>query len=275
MIQCIWIELRKLLYVPYLVVTIFTSVFLMLLSTGATGENNENFTILSLLIHQPENLEMSIDQSALVLWSKGLGSWLFVFIPLVLTFAYIFNLSEERRNCQARFQLIRMSNRRYCQSKVISGILYGGCIFVIAYILFGVLLMCSFPSFFSFPIEEQQEYIKYIYGGSVTNYIVKRFIGVFLNGVEVSIYGIAVSVFFEDKYLLICLPFLISYLRGQMIMKLYMDVVAVQNEKQLAIIEALDSEYLLSINLNIYWFVHLMVVLLLYGILILAFEQKN
>ena len=102
-----------------------------------------------------------------------------MFAPMLLSMGYILLLSEERRNGQIRFHILRSGNWKYCISKVCSGALAGGIVFLIGYALFGLLLVMRFPSVRTFPIEEQEIFLL---GSSIGIVIMKKLIGAFLYG---------------------------------------------------------------------------------------------
>ena len=128
------------------------------------------------LIFQAQQANTDISKSALALWQAGIGGWLVVFAPMLLSMGYILLLSEERRNGQIRFHILRSGNWKYCISKVCSGALAGGIVFLIGYALFGLLLVMRFPSVRTFPIEEQEIFLL---GSSIGIVIMKKLIGAF------------------------------------------------------------------------------------------------
>ena len=51
--------------------------------------------------------DASSQHVALELWRAGIGGWLIVFAPMLLTVGYMISLSGERQNGQIRFALMR------------------------------------------------------------------------------------------------------------------------------------------------------------------------
>ena len=145
----------------------------------------------------------------LLLGVAGIGGWLTVFAPMLLTLGYMISLSGERQNGQIRFALMRSGKLRYCISKVCGGALAGGIISLIGYAVFGLLMVIRFPSLNMLPVEEQEFYLM---GSTLAAEAVKRLIGAFLYGMMGSLFGIGVAIAFRDKYMLICLPFMINYI---------------------------------------------------------------
>ena len=149
MCQMLKAELKKLSFIPYLILSISGIVLLCLSATGETDMSGKQISIFS-LIFQAQQANTDISKSALALWQAGIGGWLVVFAPMLLSMGYILLLSEERRNGQIRFHILRSGNWKYCISKVCSGALAGGIVFLIGYALFGLLLVMRFPSDISY-----------------------------------------------------------------------------------------------------------------------------
>ncbi|MCC8151874.1 MAG: hypothetical protein LIO96_10580 [Lachnospiraceae bacterium] len=271
MFSCIKTELKKLFSVPNILLTASGILVLLLSATGATVDDGSEVSIFAMMISGTQSgYRESIEGSSLWLWRQGTGSWLAVFLPLLLSFGYITLLSSERLNGQLRFLLIRSGNRCYCVSKVISGAVFGGILFLLSYCLFGLLMAAAFPSFSSFPAEEQNFYLNWIFGESIPLYIIKRAAGAFLYGASGSAFGIGVSIFFRDKYMLICLPFLLNYSLRQILLKLEMGAWAAGTEST-PFYEALFPDNLLNVVANPYWFLTLLLTVLVFAGLTVLF----
>ena len=134
MCQMLKAELKKLSFIPYLILSISGIVLLCLSATGETDMSGKQISIFS-LIFQAQQANTDISKSALALWQAGIGVWLVVFAPMLLSMGYILLLSEERRNGQIRFHILRSGNWKYCISKVCSGALAGGIVFLIGHFL--------------------------------------------------------------------------------------------------------------------------------------------
>ena len=89
-----------------------------------------------------------ISMSVPVIWQQGLGSWLALFAPLLVSLGYVVTLSSERQNGQMKFELIRGGNFRYSVSKVVSGALFSGAMFLAGYALFAASAETVFPGLF-------------------------------------------------------------------------------------------------------------------------------
>ena len=145
MLRCTIQELKKNFYLPYILVPVLGTLCLCLTALGDIGGMGERIPVFSLMLnHSVAESEEQITKSVLYLWKEGLGNWLQLFAPLLLTSGYIAQLSDERQSGQVQFQLFWSGNFRYCASKIISGALTGGILLTAGYALYGILL-----SFFS------------------------------------------------------------------------------------------------------------------------------
>ena len=127
------------------------------------------------------------------------------------------------------FLLIRSQNAKYCARKVTAGVLTGGILFITANIVFGLMMLIAFPAYISFSVNEQMMYADWYGTGSmVLIYVVKRLIGSFLYGMAASMFGIGAAIFFRDRYMLLCLPFLLNYIYTQILQRLTLENPAVE-----------------------------------------------
>jgi len=231
--------------------------------------NGKQISIFSLIFQElPANTDVL--KSALSLWQAGIGGWLVVFAPMLLSMGYILLISEERRNGQIRFHILRSGNWKYCISKLCSGALAGGIVFLIGYALFGLLMLVRFPSIRTFSAEEQEILLM---GSSISVVIIKKLIGAFLYGMFGSVFGIGVAIVFRDKYMLVCLPFMINYIYQQILTKMATDAMAAEAYKRLTWIETFQPENIMNISLGWNWFLSVILMLAIYAVLSVIFYR--
>lgn len=262
-------ELKKISFIPYLILSISGIVLLCLSATGETDMSGKQISIFSLMF-QEQQANTDISKSALALWQAGIGGWLVVFAPMLLSMGYILLISEERRNGQIRFHILRSGNWKYCISKLCSGALAGGIVFLIGYALFGLLMLVRFPSIRTFSAEEQEILLM---GSNISVVIIKKLIGVFLYGMFGSVFGIGVAIVFRDKYMLVCLPFMIKYIYQQILAKMAMDAMAAKAYERLTWIETFQPENIMNISLEWNWFLTVILMLAIYAVLSVIFYR--
>lgn len=263
------LEFKKNIYVPYIFIEIIGIIILCLSATGETDMNGKQISIFSLIFQElPANTDVL--KSALSLWQAGIGGWLVVFAPMLLSMGYILLISEERRNGQIRFHILRSGNWKYCISKLCSGALAGGIVFLIGYALFGLLMLVRFPSIRTFSAEEQEILLM---GSSISVVIIKKLIGAFLYGMFGSVFGIGVAIAFRDKYMLVCLPFMINYIYQQILTKMATDAMAAEAYERLTWIETFQPENIMNISLGWNWFLSVILMLAIYAVLSVIFYR--
>ena len=263
------LEFKKNIYVPYIFIEIIGIIILCLSATGETDMNGKQISIFSLIFQElPANTDVL--KSALSLWQAGIGGWLVVFAPMLLSMGYILLISEERRNGQIRFHILRSGNWKYCISKLCSGALAGGIVFLIGYALFGLLMLVRFPSIRTFSAEEQEILLM---GSSISVVIIKILIGAFLYGMFGSVFGIGVAIVFRDKYMLVCLPFMINYIYQQILTKMATDAMAAEAYERLTWIETFQPENIMNISLGWNWFLSVILMLAIYAVLSVIFYR--
>ena len=265
MMRNIRIEVQKILHLPYLLLGVVGIIALCLTATGDMDAGGSQISIF-LLIIRPE--VTNTPHTAFELWRAGIGGWLIVFAPMLLTVGYMISLSGERQNGQIRFVLMRSGKLRYCISKVCGGALAGGIIFLIGYAVFGLLMMIRFLSLSTLPVEEQEFYLM---GSTLEVEVVKRLIGAFLYGITGSLFGIGVAIVFRDKYMLICLPFMINYIYQQVLGKLTSDCIVAEKYEKATWIETMRPESIMNISGSVTWLIPFVVMLVIYILLIGVF----
>ena len=258
MMRNIRIEVQKILHLPYLLLGVVGIIALCLTATGDMDAGGSQISIF-LLIIRPE--VTNTPHTAFELWRAGIGGWLIVFAPMLLTVGYMISLSGERQNGQIRFVLMRSGKLRYCISKVCGGALAGGIIFLIGYAVFGLLMMIHFPSLSTLPVEEQEFYLM---GSTLEVEVVKRLIGAFLYGITGSLFGIGVAIVFRDKYMLICLSFMINYIYQQVLGKLTSDCIVAEKYEKATWIETMRPESIMNISGSVTWLIPFVVMLVIY-----------
>lgn len=269
MFRMIGSELKKYCYLPYTLVGLLGVICLGFVSTVYDSSGMQITMFQLMMQYLSEKSGMSISHSAAILWESSLSGWLTVFAPLLLTLPYIGVLSDERQNGLVQFELIRSGNLRYCVSKVLSGALYGGLAFSVGFSMLGGIFTLIFPSISAFPAEEQAIFLR----TSLFLYVLKVVAGSFIYGVFASIFGIGVAIFFRDKYMLLCLPFLLNYIYQQMLLKTVMKLGATNMELAEWINWFYPSQ-IANVSMNRYWITVMLVVVGVYMGLLVLFYQK-
>ena len=273
MIRGILSECRKICHWPYVLLSVAGIACLGVCSTVYDPSGTQT-TLLELAWRlRAGSVTPDISMSVPVIWQQGLGGWLALFAPLLVSFGYVVTLSSERQNGQMKFELIRGGIFRYCVSRITGGALCCGVMFLAGYALFGLLLKLFFPAFSSFGAEEQWMYLGFRPGNSLTLFCACRLAGAFFFGVFAGISGIGVSVFLEDKYMLVCLPFLANYIYQQVLQKAVSEKYA-SGAGSAPWLEAFFPASFANLSADRYWAVSVLVLGILYCGIAFAFRVR-
>lgn len=150
--------------------------------------SGEKYTFLSLFYNEAAKEALQYGQISI----KGIligrdTSYLWMFCPIIVGIPCVLTQKVER------FVLFRISKNNYFFSKYISNLLLGGFIMLGAYLLFAFV------------------------GTLVTEeiiwdlYLARKLLSVFCWGMINTIFGIVLSEFMRNKYLILCIPFVLNY----------------------------------------------------------------
>ena len=237
-------ELRKAFNGPSVCLVIVSELLLMTTNIGYMDPSSgKTYTVLELLfqINTQGNVPME-ELNWIVLWSEGFGAWVSIFIPMILSVCYLRVLSTERQNGNLRFVLMRTGIKKYCMQKTLCAAVTGGCLLLAGSILYGLLLMISFPV----PVTELGTYGYTV--GTLAFYMVGRMFGIFFYGAMLNAFCLLVSIFLEDRYLLICLPMMRKYIYSVVVTKIESNVIEMQNELLLERVEKFRLETILDFS---------------------------
>ena len=197
----------------------------MLLMTGTvyTDEHLKNHLFLQFLFEK--NKEAIIKRYSINAYSvlrSGTGVWFYDFLPAFLVSGYMYNLSSERKNGGLRFMMVRESISTYCLSKLLSLMISGAVITFSAGAIYAGVVFGMFPG-----KKVMDEYMiqtyPVIYGnGSLESIIIVWLFEMFILGALAVVPGYLAGIFFNDRYMLICVPILINYVYSQVLQKIEM-----------------------------------------------------
>ena len=148
----------------------------------------EKYTFVSLFYDATvkEALECgSISMNGIILGYDT--SYLWMFCPIIVGIpCVILNKTE-------RFVLFRTSKNKYLFSKYLSSLFSSGLIILVAYIVFGSLSMM---------VAKENMW---------DEYLARKLLSVFCLGVISALPSLALSEFVRNKYLILCIPFVLNY----------------------------------------------------------------
>ena len=266
MIQCIRTEFKKCMYLPFFLLAVLGILVLCLAAIGEYDYTGKSRTILEMMIRGVEG--QTVDQSSLALWLMGCSGWMTLLLPLLSTFGYLVTLSSERQGGETGSLLLRAGNFRYCMGKITGGALAGGTVSAAGFGLFGLVVLAAFPAFSGFPPEEQAFYLEMYGVCSAVGLVMNRLLGMFLYGIFVSFFGTGVAVAVKDRYMLLCLPFLMNYVYTQVISKLLWNGI-MEGSPGMGQIFSMDT--VMNVSADIYWALSLVFMGVVYMVLVFLF----
>lgn len=170
-------------------ISVIAAILLLLCSNVYTSsDTGEGYTFISMFYDKVAMEALEYGQISMkdILLGYDRG-YLWMFCPIIVGIpCVIINKTE-------RFVLFRSSKNKYIFSKYFSNILASGCIVLIAYIIFGITGMVL--------VKENMWDINFT----------KKLLSVFCWGILNAIPCVVISEFLENKYLILCIPFVLNY----------------------------------------------------------------
>lgn len=235
-------ELRKIM-APQLVMMSIIGLLLLMFMTDAKLDiyNKKVYMIFELLYGRGKELIGENAECAnIILWSGYTKSmWFKIFTPLLVSLPLMISNASENSNGHIRYVISRQSNLRYCISKLVAGMFSSGIIMCVSYTIFGILVMILFPNISTYNISPEE--MMYIFPYQKLPYIASKLVGSFLYGMYVGIFGMFITAVFKDKYLVICMPVMISFGINRLI--------TFQYSKAMSVIDFTDAESVRKANL--------------------------
>ena len=218
-------DLNKTVFsIGFLSCVIVTTILCMTAVIHIEPSNAREFTVFEVLLKfDREFLLTDVNFSSIVVFTKALSNYFFMFAPIISALPFISIYLTERNSGYIRMTIARTGKFRYYFSKLVTAFIGGGLGIVIGVVIFGLMAAILFPSLSHFSAEDI-EYGMHMYtnGMSIISnaflsigspaIVVLRLISVFLFGGMSAMTAYALSSFIRNKYLVLCIPFLIVYI---------------------------------------------------------------
>ena len=137
------------------------------------------------------------------------SSYLTLFIPIVAAFPFITAFCTERNSGNLRLTLFRSGRARYCVSKFLTCAASGGLAVMFGYLLYGAVIFPLFP--LQLPTVGYAAAGATISAAGMVTGILRNALGMFLYGAASSLPAFLFSAFIKNRYIIICLPFMLIY----------------------------------------------------------------
>ncbi len=178
-------------------------------ATVGTARNGDKLNVFSYIMgaENPPSADFIIN-------SHG-GVWFALFFPMISALCLVNSICDDKKSKFLRFEIFRTGVYKFNTAKYISSVLSSGICAVLGYVAFMVFCIIFFP----------------MTGGIKLVQIIAQIIAeVFIFGVVSAVPALFTAAFTNNKYLIVCVPFLFKYCVIQFSSKLiYMAYADIQN----------------------------------------------
>ncbi len=184
--------------------------------------NNDNLMVLQVLFQQ-EIIEQSVDLSAWRVFCTSGGTWFSMFIPILSAFPFVPTIINNRITQSARFTISRIGKRNYQLGNICTTFLSGGLAVVLGYALFGIAVWQLFPSIDDYSGQSVEIFIEMQISGKPAWYadaflqrqfclpVITQLCQVFLYSGCASLLALVFASFVKNSYIVLCMPFFLTY----------------------------------------------------------------
>lgn len=180
-------------------------------------------SILYIYTHYTKDeLLLTSNLCSYVIFKQGLPGWLSMFAPVLAAFAAVGVKADEKSSRADLFFLLRIGKIKYNLGSCLFYLLSGGLTILLGYGLFVAAVYLMFPHISEYAANNVDFILSFSFGqGSIMEAlynlggewltVAAYLLEVFIYGMVCSSVPMAISVFTENKYVIICTPFFIKY----------------------------------------------------------------
>lgn len=226
-------ELKKALFSRNFNICIIIT-FLLCFTSKATSESDSQYlSVINIILTKDADFVMSFfNLNTINVFQSGAGSWLRMFIPIVAALPVIPLFCDERSGGAIRNSIVRQGKLRYNLSKCFSAVISAGLAVMIGYALFGIVISFIFPPPSYYPRYDSEFIInsfkepsnfalhKLFEKCGFVTVILAQLMQMFLYGAVSVIPAMVLSSIVKNKYIIMCVPFLIKYVYDELWVKI-------------------------------------------------------
>ena len=164
-------------------------------------------------------MERNTSFCSLLVFEKALSGYSAMFLPILASFPFVFSQNAERNSGYIRFSIIRTKRLKYYSSKFISAVLCGSMCVMLGVIIFGVFSAFAFPSIECYPDLNPEYYAP----DGIIPQIIKKLLSSLIYGGISAVPAFFLSAFCRNRYIILCVPFLIRFMYDTAIRKILMN----------------------------------------------------
>ena len=209
-------EMKKICTNPAFLIVVFA--VMLIYMTGVVyvepmTQKSYNLLNISTLENYREVLESSwVSTETIII--RGPKSYIWMFSPILASVPFVALLCGAKKNNNIRFEMMRVGKRSYIVGKMLAAMIAGGMAFLIGYICYAIacyFILIPIGERGLFDISMNSNMNRLYETGGISLLIVLRFVCIFAYGMTATILPFAVSSLIRNKYLVICVPFMLSY----------------------------------------------------------------
>ena len=199
-----------------LLISIIGCLLLFLAGRCYTDETMTGHTILEMLFNKnANNIAVDYGLSYTAMLRYGAGQWFRLFAPAILTIGFQSVMYYEKEQASLTYIMLRENTAVYCGSKLLAGMFTGGMISAVSYGFYILIIKVRLKEAFRILKNDDANVARILGYGRVSELALSYVVGVFLFGAMCFGFVYFVSIFFKDRYVLMCMPILIKYVIDQ------------------------------------------------------------
>lgn len=161
-------------------------------------------------------MESNSSFCSLLVLKSALSGYSAMFLPILASFPFVFSQSAERNSGNIRFSIFRAKRMKYYFSKFLCAVLCGGICVLLGVLLFGIFSFFAFPGLACYPDLPLEFYAP----DGIFAEIAKKLFSTFLYGCVNTIPAFFLSSFCRNRYIILCVPFLMRFMLDTAINKI-------------------------------------------------------
>lgn len=221
-------------------------------------------------------MKSNYEFSSILVFEKGLNEYLLMFMPVLSACSFVLNFNSEFESTYYRYEICRTRKKYLIFSKFFSGLLNGGLVALAGMLLFGLISFIIFPDFNSFQLEPELRQL--LISENAIVIVLKMLAGAFLYGMFSASLSIILSVLIRNIYVVLCLPFMITYMYNIALNKLMLSESVLYNQERLKNLQFLYPHSIIYIFnnpsiINSLW-LNITFVFIAFGIFFMILNRK-
>ena len=208
---------RTLFNVSFMAAVLVTFLLCFSENIYVDGATMQTYSVLEVLLSFDRAfMERNFSLCSITVLRSAFSGYSAMFLPIVASFPFVYSQNAERNSGNIRFLIFRTKRRKYYVSKCICAVLSGGSCIMLGVLLFGVFSFAAFPQMADYTTLAP-EFNAYT---DVFAEIIKKFFSVFIYGCVNTVFAFFLSSFCRNRYLVLCIPFLMRFMQDTMTKKI-------------------------------------------------------